>query len=488
MKDLAPTTHPYTAYKPSGVPWLGDVPAHWEVRPSRAIFIEINDRGHPDEQLLSVTIAQGVIQQHVLLRDSTQKDSSRLDKSDYKLVRRGDVVYNKMRAWQGAAGVSSYRGIVSPAYIVQQPRPGVAPLYFHRVLRIPAFATEAERWSYGIASDMWSLRSEHFKMIQFCLPPLPEQAAIVHYLDHVDRRIRRYVTAKRKLIALLEEEKQAVVSQAVTRGLDPNVRLKRSGVEWLGDVPEHWDRCRLRNVVSVVTTGSRGWSSFASDTGPLFIRVANLNRGSLQLRFDDTVRLNLPETSEVTRTRIHAGDLLVSVTAYIGSVGLAPEELEEAYVSQHVARCQPLPGSSSRWLGYVLLSTVGQTHGQISLYGGTKDGLSLDDVNNYPILLPPLDEQIAIVKYIDKTTADIEAVIARARRQIELVQEYRSRLIADVVTGKLDVRETVAQMPDEADHQGPIEEASPMADGLDEGIYNIEEAMEELGMESEVRT
>ena len=279
------------------------------------------------------------------------------------------------------------------------------------------------------------------------LPSKPEQRAIVRYLDHVDDRIRRFVSAKAKLIALLEEERQAVIHRAVTRGLDPNVPLKPSGVEWLGDVPAHWDRCRLRNVVSVVTTGSRGWSSFASDTGPLFIRVANLNRGSLQLRFDDTVRLNLPETSEVTRTRIQAGDLLVSVTAYIGSVGLVPEGFEEAYVSQHVARCQPLPGSSSRWLGYVLLSTVGQTHGQISLYGGTKDGLSLDDVKNYQILLPPLPEQTDIVEHLDEATAGIDAAISRAHRQIELLREYRTRLIADVVTGKLDVRDAAANLP-----------------------------------------
>ena len=319
------------------------------------------------------------------------------------------------------------------------------------------------------------------------LPPLAEQRAIARYLDHVDRRIRRYITAKRKLIALLEEEKQAVINQAVTRGLDPNVRLKPSGIEWLGDVPEHWERCRLRNVVSVVTTGSRGWSSYASDSGPLFIRVANLNRGSLQLRFDDTVRLSLPETSEVTRTRIQAGDLLVSVTAYIGSVGLAPEEFEEAYVSQHVARCQPLPGSSSRWLGYVLLSTVGQTHGQISLYGGTKDGLSLDDVKNYQILLPPLDEQIAIVEHIDKTSADTDAAIAHTRRQIELVQEYRTRLIADVVTGKLDVREAAAQLAEEDDEVGPIDEGAIMLDNMDGGSFDESQPTEEeLEIESEV--
>ena len=233
--------HPYPASKPSGVPWLGDVPDHWEVRPGRSIFTEINERDKAGEQMLSVTIAQGVIRQQTLLQDSSQKDSSRLDRSGYKFVRPGDIVYNKMRAWQGAAGMSRYQGIVSPAYIVQRPRSGVDPDYFHSLLRIPAFATEAERWSYGIASDMWSLRPEHFKMIHFPLPPLPEQRAIVRYLDHVDGRIRRYVDTKEKLVGLLEEERQAVVNRAATRGLDSNAPLKPSGVDWLGDVPEHWE-------------------------------------------------------------------------------------------------------------------------------------------------------------------------------------------------------------------------------------------------------
>ena len=319
------------------------------------------------------------------------------------------------------------------------------------------------------------------------LPPHSEQRAIVRYLDHVDRRVRRYIDAKQKLIDLLEEEKQAVINQAVTRGLDPNVRLKPSGVEWLGDVPENWKRCRLRNIVSLVTTGSRGWSSYASDDGPLFIRVANLNRGSLELRFDDTVRLDLPETSEIARTRIQAGDLLVSVTAYIGSVGVAPDDVEEAYVSQHVARCHPLPGSYSRWLGYVLLSSVGQTHGQVSLYGGTKDGLSLDDVKNYQILLPPRDEQFAIVKHIDKAIADTDTAISRTRRQIELVEEYRTRLIADVVTGKLDVRGAAAQLPaEEDDNPDSIEVSEPLADGPPEDLHNSDESVEDQVLEQGV--
>ena len=267
----------------------------------------------------------------------------------------------------------------------------------------------------------------------------------------------------------------------------PYSAYKDSGVEWLGEVPQGWERCRLRNVVSVVTTGSRGWSSYVSDTGPLFIRVANLSRGSLKLRFDDLVRLDLPVTSEAGRTRIEAGDLLLSVTAYIGSVGVAPEGFEEAYVSQHVACCRPLPGMHARWLGYVLLSTMGQTHGQMSLYGGTKDGLSLDDVKNYPILLPPHHEQEQVVRWIEGRLSELVKIGDGAKRQIELVREYCTRLVADVVTGKLDVRAAAEGLP----------EVDPLADEFDAlttqaagtgmmGLGDATETPEELAMENEV--
>ena len=129
------------------------MPEHWRVLPNLATFSEVNDREHPQEQMLSVTIAEGVVRQKELLEDSSKKDSSRLDKTAYKLVEPGDVAYNKMRAWQGAVGISQYRGIVSPAYVVQRPRNGAHSRYLHHLLRIPAFAKEAERWSYGVLSD-----------------------------------------------------------------------------------------------------------------------------------------------------------------------------------------------------------------------------------------------------------------------------------------------------------------------------------------------
>ena len=176
----------YNSYKDSGEEWLGTVPAHWKVVPNRGTFTEVDDKNHPDEEMLSVTIGQGVIRQSTLLQDESMKDGSRIDKSSYKMVQPGDIAYNKMRAWQGALGASKYKGIISPAYVVQRPAHGNDVEFLQYLLRTPAFAKEAERWSYGIASDMWSLRPEHFKAIHCCIPPPDEQAAIVRFLDHAD--------------------------------------------------------------------------------------------------------------------------------------------------------------------------------------------------------------------------------------------------------------------------------------------------------------
>ena len=154
---VAKTLEPYPEMKDSGVAWLGEVPAHWEVLPNRALFDEVKERDFPNEKMLSVTIKRGVIRQTTLLEDTSKKDSSNLDRSNYKLVQPGDIAYNKMRAWQGALGVSDYRGIISPAYVVQRPRRNADARFLHYLLRTPRFTTEAERWSYGITSDMWSL-------------------------------------------------------------------------------------------------------------------------------------------------------------------------------------------------------------------------------------------------------------------------------------------------------------------------------------------
>ena len=461
----------YAAYKPSGVEWLGDVPVHWEVRPGRAAFQEVIERDNPEEQMLSVTIARGVIAQETLLQDGSQKDSSRLDKSDYKLVCPGDIVYNKMRAWQGAVGMSSFRGIVSPAYVVQRPRCGSQPSYFHHLMRLPAFATEAERWSYGIASDMWSLRPEHFKMIQFPLPPLPEQHAIVRYLDYVDRRIRRYVAAKRRLIVLLEEERQAVINQAVTRGLDPHVRLRPSGVEWLGDMPEHWEVRRLKSLGHI--RYGLGQPPRESAEGLPLIRATNVERGRIIEK--GLIRVDPSDVPIGRDALLRAQEIIVVRSgAYTADSAIIPPVYEGAVAGYDLV--VTATGCLSQFVAWALLSTYLRDVQLITASSrAAQPHLNAEELGASTLLVPPIYEQSAIVAHLDKATAEIDAAIAPARRQVELVEEYRTRLIADVVTGKLDVREVAAQLPDEAEDHEPVGEGWLQENGLAEAIHDAEE-------------
>ncbi|HNU73137.1 MAG TPA: restriction endonuclease subunit S, partial [Thermodesulfobacteriota bacterium] len=376
--SLTTDLKPYPAYKDSGVLWLGEIPEHWEVLPSRALFTEIKERDHPEEQMLSVTITKGVVLQQALLADSSKKDSSNQDKSAYKLVRPGDIVYNKMRAWQGAIGTSNYKGIVSPAYVVQRPRDGIRSRFYHYMLRTPAFAKEAERWSYGITSDMWSLRPEHFKMIYVCLTPLPEQAAIVRFLDHVDRRIRRYIRAKQKLIKLLEEQKQAIIHRAVTRGLDPNVRLKPSGVEWLGDVPEHWEVVPLRRRWRV-TDCKHLTVPFTAD-GFLLVSVREVQSFDLQL--SGAKRTSAEWYSLLTeggRTP-KRGDIIFCRNVSVGSAAFVNTDIPIA-MGQDVCLIRSA-FQNQRFLNYYLHSGAMRCQLELLRVGSTFDRINVAKIKN----------------------------------------------------------------------------------------------------------
>lgn len=466
----------YPAMKDSGVPWLGTLPAHWRVLPNRAIFTEVKERDHPEADMLSVTIKKGVIRQKALLEDSSKKDSSNLDRSAYKLVRPGDIAYNKMRAWQGAVGVSEYEGIVSPAYVVQRPCKDAEPRYLHHLLRTPAFAKEAERWSYGITSDMWSLRPEHFKMIYSCLPPLQEQAAIIRFLDHADRRIRLYIRAKQKLIRLLEEQKQAIIHQAVTRGLDPDVRLKPSGAEWLGDMPQHWKTVALKHLLSRVDYGTSEAGRVAGRIGLLSMRNIQDGEvvGSTAGYLDDVPDVLLLKANDLLFTRTNGNpDLVGKIGIYRG----APSG--PLSFASYLVRLRVLPPHDPDWLHMVLSSHVfwafARSHALVNL----QTNLNSSKYVQFLVPLPPPAEQAEIAQTLNERTKRLRDAISLARRQIDLALEYRTRLIADVVTGKLDVREAAAQLPDEIEESDQLEGAEIESDAEEADAADADDVPEE---------
>ena len=427
---------PYPAYKPSGAEWLGEVPEHWKILPNRAIFKEINEVGHSDKQMLSVTISRGVIRQAELLGDTTKKDQSRIDKATYKLVQAGDIAYNKMRAWQGAIGISKHEGIISPAYIMQRPGNHVSARYFHYLFRTPAFAKEAERCSYGITSDMWSLRPEHFKTMLSSVPPRQEQTAITHFLDHTDQHIQRQIRAKEKLIALLEEQKQVIIHDAVTGRIDvrtgkPYPAYKPSGVEWLGDMPEHWEvrklkwflRCRSGDGISTedvssIKTIEKSFPVIGGNGIMGFCNSTNCNRKTLVIGRVGALCGNV---------HIVKPPVWITDNALVVSVNLAVVSLEYLAAILKIRNLNELADKTAQ-----------------PLITGTR-------IKREYISLPGSPEQIVIVDYINNTNVRIDKAITRTRKEIELLKEYRTRLIADVVTGKLDVRAAAHRLPDESE-------------------------------------
>jgi type I restriction enzyme S subunit len=243
----------------------------------------------------------------------------------------------------------------------------------------------------------------------------------------------------------------------VTKGLDPNAPTKGSGIPWPGATPAHWHAVRLKYVSTFVTSGSRGWAEHYSDDGSIFLRIGNLARDGIDLDLSDTQRVQPPLGAEGERTAVAAGDLLVSITADIGSVAIVPEDLGPAYVNQHLALVRLRSDVSPRFVGYALRAHSLQGQFRLALYGGTKQGLGLDDVANLWIPLPPLPEQIRVATYLDDTAHRIDRVISKIREQIAKFHEYRTALISAAVTGKVDLRARPAASAG-FDKDSPIDE------------------------------
>ncbi|MCB9267887.1 MAG: restriction endonuclease subunit S, partial [Lewinellaceae bacterium] len=352
----------YKEYKDSGLIWLGRVPIHWKPIKINNFTKIVSERNHPEEELLSVYRDYGVIKKESR-DDNHNKPGENL--SNYKLVKPDYLVLNKMKTWQGSLGISKYRGIVSPAYITcKLTKNNIYPPFLHNVLRCRNYVFEYNRISYGVRTDQWDMRYDEFKNIPVFFPNLEEQKAIATFLDHKTAQIAHYIQFKEKTIALLEERKAAIINQAVTRGLDADVKMKDSGIEWLGEVPEGWEVKKLWYLISYITSGSRGWGNYYSEKGAVFIRVGNISKNKdISLNLEDLIFVSPPSSSEGKRTLIVLNDVLLAITgATIGSVALIDKDLGEAYVNQHTALMRPIKEKiNPKWLAYSLLSEYCQT-------------------------------------------------------------------------------------------------------------------------------
>ena len=317
----------------------------------------------------------------------------------------GTVLFS-MYASLGTASVLEIDATINQAILGISPRDDIVSssfaLYSLEQLKtvLPALAS---------SSTQANLNAEKVKALQVPLPPPAEQAAIVRFLDWANGRLERAIRAKRKVIALLNEQKQAIIHRAVTRGLDPSVLLKPSAIPWLGDIPQHWELRRLKSLCRFVTSGSRAWAQYYADAGMVFLRIGNISTTSIDLRLDRMSYVTPPDGAEGERTRALPNDLLLSITAQLGAVGVVPEGLGEAFVNQHTALIRLRSERAvPRWVAYVLLSQFGKNQCRLMTNGGTKVGLTLDDVRRLIVLVPPLEEQLRLVADIETETRGLD--------------------------------------------------------------------------------
>ncbi len=443
---------PYPAYKPSGVEWLGDVPEHWEVRRLK-YWVGINDAELPETtspEFAFRYLEIGAVGTGFLKEEPTPMRFAHAPSRARRILRSGDTIVSTVRTYLKAVWFAEDVEdalICSTGFVVLTPGPGTAPKFVSYSVQSNGFIDRLTAGSVGIAYP--AVAESRFRSFHVCVPPLTEQTAIVRYLDYVDRRIRRYIQAKERLITLLKEKRQAAVSQAVTRGLDPSVSLKPSGVEWLGNVPTHWEVAALKRVAELNPGKTEAQSSLAADTLVTFLPMA-------QVGTDGAIDGQMLSASLVWTgfTYFRRNDVLVAkiTPCFENGKGACldslPTEIGFGSTEFHVLRAKS--SVSPQFLYHTTNLVDFRRLGASAMTGAAgQQRVPLEFVANHPLAVPPLPEQNAIVAYLGKAITDIDTAIARTRRQIDLLHEYRTRLIGDLVTGKIDVRKVMSLMQEQ---------------------------------------
>lgn len=335
-----------------------------------------------------------------------------------------------MRMWQGAVGVSNFRGIVSPAYIVLKPRIEINPKYYHYLLRTPYYVGESYRFSYGICDDQLSLRYEDFKRMKNIMPPKYEQDQIVKYLDYKLAKINKFIKAKKRLINVLKEQKQAVINEAVTKGLNPNVKMKPSGIDWLGNIPEHWEIRRIKTILkdSTFTVTDKlpneiylGLENVESWTG----KIVDVQE---DVSFDSQTKKFNVDNILFGKLRPYLAKVVIPNQPGVCSTEfLVLKRIDDSFLLKYLE----FHLRSKSVIDIITSST----------YGAKMPRADWGFIGNLKVALPStIEEQQEIIDFITEQTKVIDKRISIAEKEIDLIIEYRTRLISDVVTGKIDVR------------------------------------------------
>ena len=448
----------FTRYRESGLPWLGEIPEHWDVRRNGRLFAERVETGFDELPILEVSLRTGV---RVRDMENGTRKQQMTDRSKYKRSAKGDIAYNMMRMWQGAVGVAPVDGLISPAYVVARPFCEVEPRYYAYLFRTDAYKREVNKFSRGIVSDRNRLYWDEFKQMPSAFPPTKEQTRIADFLDAHGHLTARLIRNKRRLIWLLTEQKQAIINKAVTRGLNHNTPMKPVGIDWMPEVPAHWEVRKLKQVASFNPSRTESSGDFGDDDEVAFLPMENVSAAG---EIDCSARGRVADLRSGYNYFKRHDVVVAKITpcfengkgAYLGTL-----ETEIGFGTTEFVVLRGSPEISPRFLYQITMLQAFRRDGAMAMTGAAgQQRVPLSFMREFTFGLPDLPEQESILACVDRENSRINQTIEKMKLEISLVLEFRERLITDVVTGKLDVRHIEIAAP--ADE--------PIGDALEEEL------------------
>lgn len=412
------------------IAWQGVVPEHWQVLKLRQILSPVSEKNHPDLPLLSVVREKGVIVRNIEDKEENHNYVPD-DLSGYKLVKIGQFAMNKMKAWQGSYGVSRFDGIVSPAYFVFDIQCDINKDFFNRAIRSVVYVNYFGQASDGIRVGQWDLSIQRMKEIPFLLPPRPEQDQIVRFLDWKVSSINKLINIKCNEIKELGTLKQSMISYAITHGLTSNIPMKFSGIKWLGDIPAHWQIMKLRQIlhpVSVKNCSELPLLSVVREQG-VILRDVEDTESNHNFIPDDLSGYKVVRKGQFAMNKMKAWQGSYGISGYTGIVSPAYFIFDVTF-------------ENLAYFHYAIRSKV-----YINFFAQASDGirvgqwdLHMDKMKEIPFIVPPSDEQATIVEYIRRTLPKYDIAIEKLTEEVDVLEEYKAKLISDTVAGKIDVR------------------------------------------------
>ncbi len=421
-------------YKDSGIEWIGRIPRDWNTTKLGALYTQRNEKvSDKDFPPLSVTM-QGILPQ---LETAAKTD----DGDNRKLVKKGDFAINSRSDRRGSCGISPYDGSVSLINTILKPRGEMNPKFYNWLFHTSLFADEFYKWGHGIVDDLWTTRWQEMKNISVAVPPLVEQQRISEYLDAKCMEIDKLIALQDQMIAQLLDYKQSVITEAVIKGMNPNVHMRDSGIDWIGEIPEHWVLERKLSHICNKGISYGIIKLFDPDdvNGVKVLRCSDVLEGYINEEKIRTVTKELSQ--EYKRTILSGGEIVINVRGTLGGCAVVPNSMRGYNIAREVALVDT-KGINNYYLMYFFLSNAFHNYRNRYLAGCIYLGLNIEMLSSCPVIMPPLEEQQSIAHYLDTKCSEIDALINIKRQKIEMLKEYKKSIICEAVTGKTDLRDS----------------------------------------------